>query len=124
MEVLGIDVGGSGIKGALVDLETGELSSERIRIETPPSFEIDAVADTIAKLIAEFDYRGAVGVGFQFQQFGLQQNGFLKFVKACARLGGNLNVQNVTAHIFNKYLNIYDIEWNSNDSFISSFLFY
>ena len=64
MEALGIDVGGSGIKGALVDLETGELCSERIRFETPPSFEIDAVADTIAKLIAEFDYRGAVGVGF------------------------------------------------------------
>ena len=64
MQVLGIDVGGSGIKGALVDLETGELSSERIRIETPTSFEIDAVADAIAKLIAEFDYRGAVGVGF------------------------------------------------------------
>ena len=64
MQVLGIDVGGSGIKGALVDLETGELCSERIRTETPPSFEIDAVAGTIAKLVAEFDYQGAVGVGF------------------------------------------------------------
>ena len=64
MQALGIDVGGSGIKGALVDLETGELCSERIRIETPSSFELDAVARTIAKLVAEFDYGGAVGVGF------------------------------------------------------------
>ena len=35
MIVLGVDIGGSGIKGALVDTEKGELVSERIRIETP-----------------------------------------------------------------------------------------
>ncbi len=64
MTVLGIDVGGSGIKGALVDLDTGELVSERIRLKTPPSFEIDAVAGTIARLIHEFDYKGPIGVGF------------------------------------------------------------
>jgi len=45
MKALGIDVGGSGIKGALVELKTGELASERIRIETPPSFEIEAVGE-------------------------------------------------------------------------------
>lgn len=64
MQVLGIDIGGSGIKGALVDLDTGEFASERIRIETPPGFEIDAVTDTIATLVREFDHEGAVGVGF------------------------------------------------------------
>jgi len=64
MQVLGIDIGGSGIKGALVNLDNGELTSERIRIETPPSFEIDAVTETIATLINKFDYKGAVGVGF------------------------------------------------------------
>lgn len=64
MQVLGIDVGGSGIKGALVELETGELNSERIRIETPATFEIGAVTDTIATLVKTFDYTGAVGVGF------------------------------------------------------------
>jgi polyphosphate glucokinase len=64
MQVLGIDVGGSGIKGALVDLETGELSSDRIRIETPATFEIGAVTETLATLVKTFDYSGAVGVGF------------------------------------------------------------
>ena len=64
MQVLGIDIGGSGIKGALVDLETGEFASERIRIETPPDFEIGAVTETIAALVNEFDHKGAVGIGF------------------------------------------------------------
>lgn len=64
MQVLGIDIGGSGIKGALVDLETGEFASERIRIETPPSFKIGAVTKTIAELVSEFGYKGAVGIGF------------------------------------------------------------
>jgi len=62
--VLGIDIGGSGIKGALVDLETGEFASERLRIESPASFEIGAVTETVARLIGEFAYTGAVGVGF------------------------------------------------------------
>ncbi|MGB5487590.1 MAG: ROK family protein [Lysobacterales bacterium] len=64
MQVLGIDIGGSGIKGAMVDLDNGELTSERIRIETPPTFEIGAVTETIATLVKAFDYNGAVGVGF------------------------------------------------------------
>ena len=53
MQALGIDIGGSGIKGAIVDLGTGELASERLRIETPPSFHIDEVSDTIAHLVRE-----------------------------------------------------------------------
>ena len=64
MQVLGIDIGGSGIKGALVDLDSGEFTSDRIRIETPASFEIDAVTETIATLVDEFDHKGAIGVGF------------------------------------------------------------
>ena len=64
MQVLGIDIGGSGIKGALVDLDSGELCSERIRIETPPSFEINAVSQVIATLVDKFNYKGPVGVGF------------------------------------------------------------
>jgi polyphosphate glucokinase len=64
MQVLGIDVGGSGIKGALVDLDTGEFASKRIRIKTPPSFKIKKVAKTITTLTRKFDYEGPVGVGF------------------------------------------------------------
>jgi len=64
MQVLGIDIGGSGIKGALVDLDNGKLASKWIRIKTPPSFEIDAVTETMAALVTEFGYKGPVGVGF------------------------------------------------------------
>ena len=64
MQVLGIDIGGSGIKGALVDTNSGMFASDRIRIETPASFEIDAVTDTIATLVNEIDYEGPVGIGF------------------------------------------------------------
>jgi polyphosphate glucokinase len=64
MQILGIDVGGSGIKGALVDLESGELKTERIRIKTPASFRIKSVSKTIARLVNRFGYNGPVGVGF------------------------------------------------------------
>ena len=64
MQVLGIDVGGSGIKGSLVDVKTGQLIGSHIRLRTPASFKPDAVARTIARLIKEFDYKGVVGVGF------------------------------------------------------------
>lgn len=64
MNVLGIDVGGSGIKGALVDVANGELVTERIRITTPGSFEINAVSNTIRELVDQFEYTGPIGVGF------------------------------------------------------------
>ena len=64
MQVLGIDIGGSGIKGALVNTDDGQLVSERTRIETPSGFEIGSVTATIAALIDEFNYKGPVGVGF------------------------------------------------------------
>ncbi len=63
--VLGIDIGGSGIKGALVDVKTGKLVSKRIRIETPQPAYPDSVADTVDILVKEFAYEGAIiGCGF------------------------------------------------------------
>jgi polyphosphate glucokinase len=64
MKVLGIDVGGSGIKGAVVDSDTGALASARIRRKTPRPAEPDAVIGTIQELIKELDYTGPLGVGF------------------------------------------------------------
>lgn len=62
---LGIDVGGSGIKGAPVDLRTGELSAERLRIDTPQPSTPDAVAEVVATLVEHFADLlgdGAIGV--------------------------------------------------------------
>ena len=58
----GVDVGGSGIKGGLVDLDTGELVGERVRIQTPSPSTPRAVADTVARLVGEFDFDGPVGI--------------------------------------------------------------
>jgi polyphosphate glucokinase len=64
MQVLGIDVGGSGIKGAPVDIRTGKLAAERIRIKTPEKAEPEAVAEVVAQLARSFDWKGPVGIGF------------------------------------------------------------
>jgi polyphosphate glucokinase len=57
---IGIDVGGTGIKGALVDISAGELLSERFKYPTPPDATPDDVVDAIQKIIADI---GAVGDG-------------------------------------------------------------
>lgn len=64
IETLGIDVGGSGIKAALVDHQSGELCSERHRVATPRPATPDSVADAICDLVSRFDYTGPVGCCF------------------------------------------------------------
>lgn len=58
----GVDVGGSGIKGAVVDLDTGVLVEERIKIETPRPATPDAVAATVGEIVARARWEGPVGV--------------------------------------------------------------
>lgn len=62
----GIDIGGSGIKGALVDLRTGEFASERVRIPTPQPSTPDAVASTCHELIEHFKLPDDMPVGITF----------------------------------------------------------
>jgi len=64
MELLGIDIGGSGIKGALVNIETGKLTTERHRIPTPKPATPKNVAKTIKELVNHFNWKGKVGCGF------------------------------------------------------------
>lgn len=58
----GVDVGGSGIKGGVVDLDTGELVGERIKIPTPQPATPDAVAETIAEIVRIAEWEGPVGI--------------------------------------------------------------
>ncbi|TSD96002.1 ROK family protein [Skermania sp. ID1734] len=58
----GIDVGGTGVKGAIVDLETGEFASERIRLETPQPATPDAVAAAAAEIVKKLEWTGPVGI--------------------------------------------------------------
>ena len=64
MEVLGIDVGGSGMKGGIVNTKTGEMISERHRIPTPESRKPEDMANVIAEIVKHFNYNGKVGCGF------------------------------------------------------------
>ncbi|GAB4584951.1 polyphosphate--glucose phosphotransferase [Nocardia sp. IFM 10818] len=61
-QAFGIDIGGSGVKGGLVDLGTGDLVHERIKIPTPQPSTPNAVAETVAKLVAQAEWDGPVGI--------------------------------------------------------------
>ena len=64
MNVFGIDVGGSGIKGAPVDTQTGELVADRVRIKTPHPATPQAILDTAVKVVRQSGWDGPVGCGF------------------------------------------------------------
>ena len=64
MKVFGIDVGGSGIKGAPVDVETGELAAERVRIKTPRPATPEAIVQTAAEVVRRSGWEGSIGCGF------------------------------------------------------------
>jgi polyphosphate glucokinase len=60
----GVDVGGSGIKGGIVDLDTGQLIGERFKLLTPQPATPAAVAKTIAAVVNEFGWSGPLGVTY------------------------------------------------------------
>jgi polyphosphate glucokinase len=62
--VMGIDIGGTGIKGAPVDIDKGELKSERFRLLTPKPATPKAVADVVAQVVDNFGWNGPVGATF------------------------------------------------------------
>ena len=64
MEILGIDIGGSGIKGAPVDTKKGELLAPRHRIPTPQPSKPKSVAKVVGEIARHFDWKGPIGVGF------------------------------------------------------------
>jgi polyphosphate glucokinase len=64
MNVFGIDVGGSGIKGAPVDTDSGELLEERVRIKTPKPATPEAIVRTAVEVVREAGWEGPVGCGF------------------------------------------------------------
>jgi polyphosphate glucokinase len=64
MNLFGIDVGGSGIKGAPVDTDTGELIEERVRIKTPKPATPESIVETAVEVVSKAGWRGPVGCGF------------------------------------------------------------
>jgi polyphosphate glucokinase len=62
--VLGIDIGGTGIKAAPVDTQTGQLTAERQKLQTPHPATPDAVVEVAARLVQDFSWTGRVGLTF------------------------------------------------------------
>ena len=94
MEVLGIDIGGSGIKGAIVDLEKGEFISEKHRIPTPKSRKPKAIAKKVHEMVEHFSYKGVVGCGFPT----IIKKGFCKDEGNLSKKWVGMNVE----HLFEK----------------------
>jgi len=71
MEALGIDIGGTGIKGALVNTDSGEMLTERYRLLTPQPATPKAMIKTMADIVKHFYWHGPVGCGYP----GVVKNG-------------------------------------------------
>ncbi|ARF74953.1 polyphosphate glucokinase [Kitasatospora albolonga] len=64
MEIFGVDIGGSGIKGAPVDLDRGDLARERHKVLTPQPATPQGVAGCVAEVVGHFDWSGPIGITF------------------------------------------------------------
>jgi len=74
VDILGIDIGGSGIKGAPVDMSTGTFAKERFKVLTPHPAVPDAVAEAVRAVAAEFSWSGPAGITFP----GVVTNGVIR----------------------------------------------
>jgi polyphosphate glucokinase len=73
-KILGIDIGGSGIKGAIINTKTGEMLTPRFRIETPSPATPVSVAGVIHQIVKHFEWKGPLGAGYP----GVVQKGIVK----------------------------------------------
>jgi polyphosphate glucokinase len=64
VDVLGVDIGGSGIKAAPVDVATGTLKAARVKVLTPRPALPEAIADAVGDLVREFGWSGPTGIAF------------------------------------------------------------
>ncbi|KGM19435.1 polyphosphate--glucose phosphotransferase [Corynebacterium auriscanis] len=78
----GVDIGGSGVKAAIVDLKTGEFVTERLKIATPQPAEPDAVAEVVLQLMQEAAWDGPVGITVP----AVVKN---QFTRSAANIGGD-----------------------------------
>ena len=88
MEALGIDIGGTGVKGAVVDTTTGKLVRERLRLLTPQPATPKALCKTVSEVVSHFEWSGPVGCGFP----GIIRQGL---VRSAAHVSGKWLGRNV-----------------------------
>ena len=93
--VLGIDFGGSGIKGAPVDIKSGKLVEERHRIPTPEPSTPGEIAKTIKELVKHFNWKGLVGCGFP----AVVQNGVVRSAANIDKSWVNTNARKLFSEV-------------------------
>ncbi len=92
-EVLGIDIGGSGIKGAIVHTKKGKLLTDRYRIKTPQPARPESVVDVIEEIRGHFKWKGAIGAGFP----GIVRNGVVFTAANLHDSWKNVNINSLLA---------------------------
>lgn len=90
---LGVDIGGTGIKAAPVDLRTGEFTAERHRVLTPQPATPDAVGKAVAQVVARFEPTKKTPIGITFP--GVIQQGVVKFAPNVDQAWIGVNVDDV-----------------------------
>ncbi len=94
-KILGIDIGGSGIKGAPVNIKTGKLIRSRYRIPTPVPATPESVAVVIKKMVDHFKWKGPVGCGFP----AVVQNGIVKTASNIDKSWINTNARELFSRV-------------------------
>lgn len=99
---LGVDIGGTGIKAAPVDLRTGEFTAERHRVLTPQPATPDAVGRAVAEVVAKFEPSKKTPIGITFP--GVIQHGVVRFAPNVDQSWIGVNVDEVLRHYVGRYV--------------------
>lgn len=101
---LGIDIGGTGIKSALVDTKKGELTTERLRVETPEGGEPEAIAQSCKELISELDPNRTRSVGICFP--AVVQHGFTQSAANVSKRWIGLDADQLFSHALGRQVHV------------------
>jgi polyphosphate glucokinase len=93
--VLGVDIGGSGVKGAIVNTKKGEMQTERFRIPTPEPASPEAISTVIGEIVRHFNWNGPIGAGFP----GVVQNGIIRTAANVDNSWINTDIEKLLANI-------------------------
>ncbi|MBN2663935.1 MAG: ROK family protein [Bacteroidales bacterium] len=102
--ILGIDIGGSGIKGSIVDIQSGKMLFERHRIPTPPNAKSEKIAEIIGEIAQFFDYQGVIGCGFP----AVVQNGVIKTAANIGKSNIGTNANKLFSEILNTKVSVFN----------------
>lgn len=90
MEIIGIDIGATGIKAAIVDTDKGEFLTERKKLDTPDGGKPKDILKVIQRLVDHFEWKGKIGCGFP----GIIKNGVVKSTANISKSWMNMPVSN------------------------------